>query len=710
MKTHLRASALRALATLCLLALTAVPASAQTLQYPDPSLDAVFPAGGQRGQVVDVELLGFDGLTGATGVFVDGPPGITVSDVKGVNYNRVTARFTIAPDAPLGRRLVRVMGGLTGLTSYRSFFVGQIPELLEQEPPSGTVAEPQTVVTPVVINGKLDPTLDVDEFRFQGRAGEPIVAAILAHRMDTLYKRSKSPGFLDTNLELLDANGRIIAADEDTLGLDPLIHCTLPADGLYTVRVRSLSFHGFPQAVYRLTLGNIPYPTSIFPAGGRRGAEVEVEFAGPNVAPGTKRKIAIPADGRFPLEDVSLAGAAEGIQYLTFQRGDAAEIAETEPNDQRTAATPLSFPVTVNARIGAAGDEDWYRLTLAAKQGVLLQTVAQRHLGSPVDTSLEVYDAMGRLVLENDDGRPFGNECLHDFESFDSWLQFTPATPGDYFVRVRDQGNAAGARAIYRLMVTLLEPDYELYQWPDAVPIWGPGTTATFVVQQLSWAVMDAPIELRVEGLPTGWKSSVSSIPPATFTPYGGSNYGIKALVAITAPADAPIGTLAPFRVFGKAVLGGRTIEHEAQPLTLLGNSHNDRMHLRFSPQARAVIAPPLDSSLETTVSELTVEQGQRVEIPVAFRRDPKSKVQMSVTLDGQTVAASTAWQPPFPLAADQSQVLLPVTVGADRPPGTYGVVISRSWASDLRAGRPGPCTTMIKLHVVAPGKKVAKP
>ena len=121
---------------------------------------------------------------------------------------------------------------------------------------------------PVVINARISPTLDVDHFRFQGKAGQKLVAAIVAYGMDSIQNTQK--GYLDTNLELLDASGKVIAAADDTLGLDPLLSLVIPADGTYTLVVKSLQFLGSDHAVYRLTVGDVPYPTSLFPAGGRR--------------------------------------------------------------------------------------------------------------------------------------------------------------------------------------------------------------------------------------------------------------------------------------------------------------------------------------------------------------------------------------------------------------------------------------------------------
>lgn len=696
---------------LAILLLLAGSAAADIQSYPDPCLDFVYPAGARQGQSVEVELGGTDGLAGAQQVLVEGPPGVSVSDVKAVNPGQVRAVFTVAADAVPGRRLVRVLGGGNGLTNYRYFFVGRLPEAVEKEE-NNSPATAQEVAAPCVVNGRLDPTLDVDCFRFQGRAGQPIVAAVLAHGMDSKLRISFNLGFLDTSLELLDDKGAVLAAAEDSLGLDPLIHFTLPADGWYTVRVQALSYKGSKSSVYRLTLGDVPYPTSIFPAGGRRGSQVQVELAGPNVPPGIRQTVSVPADDRFPLQSVSLDGPLGAVHELPFVRGDFPESVEQEPlslagaaeQDEtsrgRDTAAELALPSTVNGRFDRLGDEDWFRFHLKQGQGVLLQTEAQRLLGSPVDTALEVHDASGKLVAENDDGAMFGGQCLHDFVSADSRLLFTAAAEGDYFVRLRDQTGAGGPLAVYRLTAEELRPDFQLFQWPDAVPVWGAGTTAAFVVQVFHWGGMKSDIAVRVEGLPAGWTGSVGNFPVGYYAIMQ-PPYGLQVMITITAPPDAAPGTLAPFRVVGRAEQDGRVIEHEAQCLTLYGNSHNDRMWLRPSALARAVVAGPLDCWLETSVKELTVQHGGTVEIPVTLHRRENSSKDLGISVDGPTVSAGSGWRSPLTLKPDQNELLLPLQPPTDFPPGTYPVMVSRAWAADIRGGRPGPCTPVILLHIL---------
>ena len=702
----------RSLPGVCAAALTAAvgPAHAQLLGHPNPYLNSVYPSGAQQGQTIEVDFGGAGGLADATGIQIEGPPGITVSEVKVHNYgNRVTAKLSVAVDAPLGRRLLRVVGGSNGLTNARSFLIGRLPEV--QEPIGGDGPAVQEVSTPLIINGRLDPAADVDRYRFAGRAGQSIVAAVLASRVDVLKPHPQvDMGYLDVSLELLNDQGVILAAADDTLGLDPVVQSTLPADGNYTLVVKGLGYQGFPGAVYRLTLGEVPYPTAIFPAGGRKGETVDVEVSGINIAPGTRMKVQVPSGDEFPLMDVLVPGPTEGNQFLPFISSNDTEVLETSEPHLRDHAQQLPHPVTVNGRLLVPGEEDWYEIDLKAQENIAIEVLADRHLRAHVDSLVEVYDASGKKLVDNDDGAIFAHECVHDYNTADSWLALKAPADGKYFVRLVNQAANSSNRSVYRLSVRPLESDFVLYQWPDAVPIWGPGGTSTFVVQELHRGGFNSDIELRVEGLPPGW-----SAPPTRMGcgPYAGWNnigQGVRVLMTITAPADAARGTVVPFRVVGKAVVNGKTLEHTAQTLSLLGSGHSDRMHLRYSRQAWAAVAPELECRLETTVQEVSGRPGETVQIPVKIHRAANAAKEIGLTVDGGAiVGASSSIQAPTPIAADQAEILLPLRIGPERQPGNYGFVISRSWASDLRHGRPGPCTPLVMLHVLpaeAPAQK----
>ena len=133
-----------------------------------------------------------------------------------------------------------------------------LPEATEKEP-NNNPDTVQPVTVPVIINGRVDPPGDVDVFRFEGRAGDEIVAEVQARRLG-------SP--LDSVLTLTDATGRLIAANDDhedkavwfeTHHADSYLRAVLPATGTYFLRLSDTEEHGGPDYGYRLRI-SAPQP------------------------------------------------------------------------------------------------------------------------------------------------------------------------------------------------------------------------------------------------------------------------------------------------------------------------------------------------------------------------------------------------------------------------------------------------------------------
>lgn len=662
--------------------------------YEECRLDAIFPSGGRRGESVVVELFGSGNcnLTGAKAVLVDGPPGITVRCVQNVSAQLVRATFEIADDALPGRRSVRVLNERSGLTNMIYFTVGRLPELTETEP-NGEPATAALVSLPTVINGRVNPEADSDCFRFELQTGQRLTAAVLAHHHDS-HGQGRNYGYVDARLELLDDGGRVVAEADDTFGLDPIVEYVAPAAGIYAARVTLQGHNGFPQAVYRLVIGELILPTSLYPPGGKRGELVETELAGLNVPRGMRQRV-LATSAQLPWRGVTVERADAADVELPFVIGELPERLEREPNQRAIDALPLELPITVNGRIDEPGDADWFKLKLAAKEAVVIETMAQRFLRSPADTLIELYDGAGKKLAENDDGFPLDYVSMHDYRVSDSRLSFTAPTTGDYFVRVSDQSGGGGQRAVYRLTAKRQEPDFELYLYPDGVPIWGPGTTAALLVKIDRFEQMNGDISLSIEGLPPGWIGSQTtsrsrgSEPPQDPLPYY--------LLTLTAPANAKPGDMVPLRVVGRAEANGKTIERVARPLTWYYTS--DTGFFRLSPAARAVVTLPQGPSLTTSAKDLSAAAGQMVNIPVNVSGGG-AITQLDLTADMATAGVATALCVPQSVTIRDGQGVLPLKVPEHFRPGRYGITVSLRWRSDIRIGMPGPCTSLIRLDV----------
>ena len=130
--------------------------------------------------------------------------------------------------------------------------------MLEKEP-NNRKENAQRVSLPVIVNGRIDQPGDWDVFRFDGRAGEEIVAEVSARRLD-------SP--LDSLLRLTDAAGRELAVNDDaedkgaallTHQADSFLRFKLPASGAYYLHLGDTQGKGGPDYAYRLRISR-PQP------------------------------------------------------------------------------------------------------------------------------------------------------------------------------------------------------------------------------------------------------------------------------------------------------------------------------------------------------------------------------------------------------------------------------------------------------------------
>jgi hypothetical protein len=122
---------------------------------------------------------------------------------------------------------------------------------------SRATAQPLTL--PVIVNGRIDQPGHWDVFRFEGRAGQEIVAEVIARRLD-------SP--LDSVLRLTDAAGQQLAFNDDfedkSAGLqthyaDSYLRFTLPSSASYYLFLGDAQHQGGPEYAYRLRL-SLPRP------------------------------------------------------------------------------------------------------------------------------------------------------------------------------------------------------------------------------------------------------------------------------------------------------------------------------------------------------------------------------------------------------------------------------------------------------------------
>ena len=125
----------------------------------------------------------------------------------------------------------------------------------EETEPNDRRENAQPVPAAFLVDGRIGRAGDEDFYRFEGQAGQTIVAEITGRRLS-------SP--LDSTLELTDAAGQRLAFNDDhdekhgglnTHHADSYLRVKLPAAGTYFLRVADAQRAGGPEYSYRLRLG-----------------------------------------------------------------------------------------------------------------------------------------------------------------------------------------------------------------------------------------------------------------------------------------------------------------------------------------------------------------------------------------------------------------------------------------------------------------------
>jgi hypothetical protein len=230
---------------------------------------------------------------------------------------------------------------------------------------------------------------------------------------------------------------------------------------------------------------NPPAAPYIFPAGGQRGTTVEFkvggvfllkgcpfEMLGPGVRaneritratqtrwlegpilpmPESQRaedypkdyagRVIIAADAPLGLRPWRVWTSEGGTQAHTFMVGELPEIVENEI-DGDALPVEVHLPVTINGRIFPRENVDAWSFHARRGETVHCEVHAAR-LGSPLDARMEVLDAQGHKLVENDDGR-----------GVDPCLRFTAPADGTYQVRIFDVNYNGSQAHVYRLTLT----------------------------------------------------------------------------------------------------------------------------------------------------------------------------------------------------------------------------------------------------------------
>lgn len=441
-----------------------------------PTVSYIFPAGGQRGTKVNVRVGGHylhdkchfaivgPGVKGPAEIlrtettWFEGPIIHQPASQRPEDYPKdYAATIEVAADAAVGSRPWRVWTS-QGVTTARRFVVGELPETVENEIDGEAI--PVAVKMPITINGRIFPREDMDIWTFDAVAGKPITCAVSALSIG-------SP--LEARLELRDPRGQFVAEATSTATADPLLKFNPSVSGAYELRIHDAKFDGLQNYVYRMTVTDAAW---VDPISG--------------IQPPTLGKRSRDAN--------------ENMR----------ELAEVEPNNDRSHAPLVALPTLATGVIDPPGDRDVWSFEAQKGKGVALE-VETAKLGSPLQPLLIVRDADGKELTRQDSLKDLNRRDL--FATNELVVNFNPPADGKYFAEISERFASRGGNTFtYALRMTPPQPRVTLELPADVVSA-DRGKPQKLFINVNRQGGFNAPVTVTVEGLPPDVKVADVVVP-----------------------------------------------------------------------------------------------------------------------------------------------------------------------------------------------------
>lgn len=443
-----------------------------------PAMDWLFPAGASRGGTVEVTAGGkFDQWPAR---FVCNHPGVKVSPLK----DKGKLSIQVAANATPGPCLIRALDD-SGPGNSRPFVVGHLPGVTAREPDN----EPSSalpVTIPAVVEGKLEKSGDVDCFTVELKAGQTLVASLMANHL------LGSP--MDAVLQVVSPAGIVLAQNNDAGSLDPEIVFRAETAGAYIVRLfafpsapdSSIRFAGGEAYVYRLTLTTGAFVRHAWPLATGKG-QMAVPVVGWNIGneAATGKVFAHSPSGQ------ALVWSDRWANWVSvvLANGDA-RVWQPEQ------ASPQPLPLCVSAE---ARGKDSVQVRVALSKGKQYRLQARSSgLGLTMFPSIRLVDPNGKVV------NTFEPKGLHE----DLDATFQAGMDGQYLLEIREAHGITGDRRVCLMTLEEIKPDFTALLGAETV-VAEAGKPAVLTVTVNRTGGLSGPPRFRLEGLPEGipWKA-----------------------------------------------------------------------------------------------------------------------------------------------------------------------------------------------------------
>lgn len=505
-----------------------------------PKIVRIYPLGGQKGTSVTVEILG-EFLSNAQSVEFDCND-IVWAKTLSTSSGKLSGTVSIASDAALGSHLFRI-STLDGPSTSALFNVGQFPSLPEIEPNDRPEHAQLIPDLPAEVQGRLDGSADIDIYGFRVHAGE---------RWTFDFRSIEYGSSVEAKMTLLDARANRVAFSDDRDDFDetPFLEHLFAADGTYYIKLDQYrgprGFNFGKNCAYILRVSALPYINYAFPFGARVGQTAKLRLCGTALEklekvymtelreaeytrmthpytmpihfrpdPSTNHNLGR-IDGTIVSRtsdhvEVLFAVPAEtptGLWLLWAESpqgvSDGVKIELTDVNEYDEATFPrkgwTASNVVINGSLQHPGEPDSYQIGALAGQPLHFWTLAAQLGASHLDTVLELTDASGKKLAENDDvvagqGTLIGNP--------DSSLFYTPSIDGPLTLHIKDRLRRGGPGYVYRLKIASEKPSFQLVTTPENFTV-SRGGSAEIKVHLIREAGFDDEVSVWFDGMPAG--------------------------------------------------------------------------------------------------------------------------------------------------------------------------------------------------------------
>ena len=473
----------------------------------------IYPAGGERGASVEIEIGGLN-LANATGVVVSGS-GVKAALIsanktaeqtkkkKGKNQgklddqsspqlaDKITVQVTIDKNATPGLRDLRLESP-AGVSNKLNFEVGQYPNLLEQT--KSSISQPTHIdKLPVTLCGQIM-LGEVDYYSFDATKGMNLVAEVKARTL-VPYIADAVPGWFQSVIRITDSKGKEIAYNDDYHNsVDPVIIATIPRTDIYTLAIHDAIYRGREDFNYRLNLGEIPHLDYAYPCVGRVGKKAKVILKGVNL----KSNTATFKPTKAGLLELTANGSndyiSNPIPFLGVETGTDLNLSPKK-KVELTSETVLFDSITTPYQIKT------YPLFIDKNENIAIEVKARR-IGSLLDAKMTLRDANGKVLLVLDDVEdPTQGLMTHHA---DPVFKYKATEAGFYSVDLEDVLGNFGKDYFYLIERKKSIPTYEVFVSPANLSI-QKGSTAILRLDITSSEKFVPPLDINIKGLPKGF-------------------------------------------------------------------------------------------------------------------------------------------------------------------------------------------------------------